>query len=392
MKQLIILFSILLLSTIAGLYWIKEPGFVMILFHGWQIQTSLVVLGIVIILSVIIISFFYDLLQFFHHFPKKIIQFFKFLISLRNSRQLRLGLQAYFQENWQEAVKHFSHSSSSIPWVIDLIAAQAAQNQGNLKARDQYLTLATVHEPKACDTILLFQANLQFQQGQYEQCQASLQRFIDDHPSVPAYWYDLQCKIHQQFKEYSKGLQLLKKHRHLQKNHPFYDEAYKTFLMACLKQYLNHQEFEKAYQELRDCPKTLKDHDDLLILCAPFLIQKAAYTKFINQWIKKSIKLRKQPIAILKLLEKLPTDPQWLKILNELSEENHPSEEFYLYLAKIKSKHQLWGTAIQDIEKSLKIKETPEGYSTLAKIYLELQQTSNALNAMQKAIYFQQVD
>jgi HemY protein len=392
MRQLWTIFFIIFLSIVAGMELMKEPGYVMILFHGWQIQTSLVIISLMLVASILAFVFFFDILNFLLHIPKKIKHIYQLLIGMRQTQQLRMGLQAYFQEDWLNAMKRFSHTSASVPWIVDLMAAQAAQNQGFTEQRDKYLHMASLQEPKARDTILLFQANLQYQQGQYEQCQASLKNFATQNKNIPAQWYWLQCKLYRQFKEFEKGLNLLKDHPYLQKSNAKYFEFYKLFLMACLKQYFKNQEFEKAYQELKKLPKKLKDDDDLLILCAPHLIKDKAYAKFINQWIEKSIKIESNQLAILKLLEKLPKDPLWLKVLDKLSSQGQHDSQFYLYLAKIKCKHQLWGSAIQDVEKSLALKKTPEGYSTLAKIYLELQQTSNALNAMQNAIHFEYED
>lgn len=389
MKGLWTIFFIVFLSIVAGMQLMHEPGYVMILFHGWQLQTSLVMLCLLLVTTLLGFIFFFDILKLIINIPKKIAKLYHALIGMRQTQQLRMGLQAYFQEDWLNAMKRFSHTSSSVPWIVDLMAAQAAQNQGFTEQRDKYLHMASIHEPKARDTILLFQANLQYQQEQYEQCQASLKTFASQNKNIPAQWYWLQLKLHRHFKEYQQGLNLLQDHPYLQKAHAKYFDFYKLFLMACLKQYFKSQAFEKAYQELKKLPKKLKDDHDLLIFCAPYLIKDKAYAKFINQWLEKSIKIESHQLAILKLLEKLPKDPQWLKILDKLSTQGQHDAQFYLYLAKIKCKHQLWGSAIQDVEKSLELKKSPEAYSTLAKIYLELQQTSNALTAMQNAIHFE---
>lgn len=392
MKGLWTIFSIIFLSIIAGMQLLHEPGYVMILFHGWQLQTSLVMLGLLLATVILSSIFFFDILRWTILIPQRIAKLYQALIGMRQTHQLRMGLQAYFEEDWTNAIKCFSHTSSSVPWIVDLIAAQAAQNQGLAEQRDKYLHQASIHEPKARNTILLFQANLQYQQGQYEQCQASLKTFFNQNKIIPAQWYWLQCQLHHHFKEYHKGLNLLQEHAYLQKTHTKYLDFYQLFLKKCLKQYFQDQEFEKAYQELKKIPTKLKDDPELLILCAPYLIKDKAYAKFIKQWIEKSIQIDSSQLAILKLLEKLPKDPKWLKILEQFSTQGHHDAQFYLYLAKIKCKHQLWGSAIHDVEKCLELQKSPEAYSTLAKIYLELQQTTNALQAMQNAIHFENED
>jgi uncharacterized protein HemY len=62
----------------------------------------------------------------------------------------------------------------------------------------------------------------------------------------------------------------------------------------------------------------------------------------------------------------------------------------YWCLAQLKASQKLWGAAIYDLQKSIELQPTARAWSSLAKVYLDLKQTSNALEAMQKALVIEE--
>jgi HemY protein len=386
MKQLLLIFCLIFISVLASTHLIQDAGYVLILFNGWQIQSSLVVALVFITIFLICFHVGFDLLAGIIKLPCNIKKLFKKLIELRQTKHLRQGLEAYYQGDWLSALKKFSHAPTSTPWVVDLIAAQAAQHQGDLEKRDKFLHLASLNEPKARETILLFQANLQYEQGQYEQSQSTLKYLATISKDLPVEWFWLQSRLYLHFKSYESGLNLLKEYQHLKAHTKTYNRYYKKFILPIIHNNLAAGQFEKVYEELKALPKNLKDDIDILSCCAPSMIKQKKYGNFINRWIQKTIKKEKNTNTILRLIEKLPPDSQWLKVFNDIASRVHQDAEFYLLLGKIKTKHQLWGSAIADLQQSLDLKKSSEAYACLAKIYLALQQTSNALEAMQHAL------
>ena len=61
-----------------------------------------------------------------------------------------------------------------------LQAARAAHLQGSDQRRDEWLKLAYEHTPAAANAVLLTQAELQLDRGQYEQALATLRRIDED--------------------------------------------------------------------------------------------------------------------------------------------------------------------------------------------------------------------
>ena len=74
---------------------------------------------------------------------------------------------------------------SETPLLNYLAAARAAQMQGDRERRDGWLRTAGDQEPAAVDAVLLTQAELQLEDGQYVEAQASLNQVRERHPSHP---------------------------------------------------------------------------------------------------------------------------------------------------------------------------------------------------------------
>lgn len=369
---------------------IHDPGYVLILFHGWQIQSTAIVFVYLGFFTLLVLFFGVKILTMFWRIPKVIRHLFKKLQHLRQTKHLRKGLEAYYKGDWVDALKGFSHlPHATTPWMVDLMAAQAAQHQGQLKERDQFLHLAATQEPKARTTILLFQAHLQIEQQQFEQAQATLNYIAQFEPQCPPEWYALQSKLYLEFKEYSKGLSLLQTHHGLKKQIPMYDHLYKKMAIGVLTPYFEQMAYEKAHAFIDKLPQNLKMDMELLEFFAPVLLTQKSYATNIERLIKKALKKETSTKAKLQLISALPANTLWLKTIENIEVTENYDASIYLKLGQIKAKHHLWGAAIEDIQKSIKLQKTPEAYASLAKIYLELRQTSNACQAMEQSLLLQ---
>lgn len=387
------LFGFLLLSGIFAWFshtLIQDPGYVLILFHGWQIQSSVIVFICISLTSILFVFSGFKILNTLIHIPKTIQIWIKKLQQLRQTKHLRQGLEAYYKGDWLDALKGFSSlPHATTPWMVDLMAAEAAQHQGHLKERDQFLHLAAHQEPKARTTILLFQAHLQFEQQQFEQAQATLNHIAQFQKTNPPEWYTLQSKLYLEFKEFQKGLTLLQIHAALKNKIPAYDDLYKNLFIELLTTYFEKQEYEKAFEQINNLPKNLKTDLKLLQFFSPLLITHEKYASSMERLIKKALKKQTEAKAILQLIGLLPENSQWLKWVEKIEIQEKPDADIYLKLGQVKAKYQLWGAAIQDIQQSIAIRKTADAYTSLARIYLALNQTANACQAMQQSLHLQ---
>lgn len=187
MKSLLILALALLLG--AGLMWAAdfEPGFVLLQYGSWSLETSLIVFGVAFILLLVSGYMALRSLVLLKQAPHRISSWQKLQRSKRASEMLTRGLIALEEGRWAEAerilIRHAAHSHT--PLLHYLAAARAAQKQNASDRRDSYLSLA--HQTTAGSDIAVgvVQAELQLAADQKEQALATLQHLRDVAPKHP---------------------------------------------------------------------------------------------------------------------------------------------------------------------------------------------------------------
>lgn len=217
MKQILIAFLIILLSIFWSVGLLKDSGYMLVLFHGWQMETTVVVFVVLLLLSLIITALIIHLMTCILKFPTHIQKTFFKWRQHREKISLDQAIEAFYQEKWDLSLKKIQAHEKHLPWMTDLIAAKAAQAQNKLDVRDHFLHLASVNEPKATDTILLFQAKLQLEKNQLEEAEASLKQIARHSKKLVNHWYWLQLKLYLKRGNYKEGLELLENNKSLEK-------------------------------------------------------------------------------------------------------------------------------------------------------------------------------
>ncbi|MDT8370695.1 MAG: heme biosynthesis HemY N-terminal domain-containing protein [Gammaproteobacteria bacterium] len=187
MKSLFIIALALLLG--AGLIWAAdfEPGFVLLQYGSWSLETSLIVFVFAFILLVVSAYVLLRSLVLLKQAPGRVSSWQKLQRSKRASEMLTRGLIALEEGRWAEAerilIRHVAYSDT--PLLHYLAAARAAQKQNAPERRDNYLSLA--HQTTAGSDIAVgvVQAELQLAADQKEQALATLQHLRDVAPKHP---------------------------------------------------------------------------------------------------------------------------------------------------------------------------------------------------------------
>ena len=187
MKSLIIIALALVLG--AGLIWVAdfEPGFVLLQYGGWSLETSLVIftVGFLIVLMASYITLRSTVLL--KQAPQRLAKWNSEQRHKRAGRALTRGLITLEEGRWAEAerllVRHASNSDT--PLLHYLAAARAAQKQSEPERRDNYLRLAHETTEGADVAVGVVQAELQLATGQKEQALATLQHLREVSPKHP---------------------------------------------------------------------------------------------------------------------------------------------------------------------------------------------------------------
>ncbi len=379
-KHLFIIIVIILSAVSVGVWFTGDPGYILIIFHQWQIQTTLVVTLVFILVLSLFLKFGIQIIQTILGLPNLCIRGWEKWQQLRQQKHMTRGLEAYFQGQWQDSLSQLTHTKQN-PWNVDLLAAQAAQQQGALNTRDQFILTALTNAPQAKESILLFQAQLQIDEKQYEQAQATLNQL----PKHSAQYLWLQLELYHQFNGNEQALQLLKDKRSVLQSNPQYHGFYQLFLKNAISIYLGLDAIDKAIDAYKNAPKALQCDPTILSLLTPALNYYPREQKRLVKQIKKQLN-EKFPESLILILNQLSGQNEWIALL-EKQAKIHPQNHILFYmLGKMKAQQKIWGSAIIDLQRSIELQPTHEAYTELAKLYLELHQTSNALVTMEKAL------
>ena len=384
-KHLIFLTLIAIVTVSLGVYFTGDPGYVLIVFKNWQIQTSLVVILMSLIFAWFLLKFSKELIKLICYLPSKITKRIQAIKRHSKEKQFDKGVQAYFQEQWQDAISQLQNQPSTDMWPVQLLAAEAAQNQGKTSIRDQFIQNALSNSPKAKNSILLFQAKLQFNEQQFEQAQATLNRLPSDFQSQSIPWNILQLKLDEHFHNDEIGLKRLKAKKSLLQHHPQFEELYINFVNHCMKKAIQHQNIDEAYVIYEQAPKELQLSPMLLLTIAPHLEANPKAQKHVFKKIKKTLQ-NKLDNHLLQTIVDLPGYNEWLNFLDKLAE-LHPNHALlFTVIGTLKAKHKLWGSALASLRTSIEIHPTSLAYSEMANIYTQIEQNDEAILAMQKAL------
>jgi HemY protein len=166
-----------LILTLAAVFlvnqWLKSfenPGYVLIGIGTWQMETSLIVflVGLIVIFYVLYLLFRW--LGWVARLPWQLKNRSRNIKFNRSQDALVAGLVGSAEGKWEQAekvlIKHATNSGA--PLVHYLTAAKAAQSRGAYDKRDEYLKKAASHAPETDMVIGLTKAELQFSANQFE--------------------------------------------------------------------------------------------------------------------------------------------------------------------------------------------------------------------------------
>jgi HemY protein len=153
-----------------------DPGYVIIGYGPWTLESSLVVLAGALTLAFIL---FYASIRLVIHamrLPKILRQRGGHRRNRQSQEALITGLIESAEGNWEKAEKTLIRhaADSGVPLINYLTAARAAHSRGAAEQRDEYLKLAHEAVPEAEIAIGLTRAELQLSDKQFDQALESL--------------------------------------------------------------------------------------------------------------------------------------------------------------------------------------------------------------------------
>lgn len=387
MRQLFFIFLVMLGSVSFSHYLLKDPGYILIQFLSWRVESSFIVM--VLAISIIFLALFLSLkiISSILKAPFFLTHVFQAWCKKRQEKRFKQGINAFFKGEWKLALEKLKHKPKRSSWPLDLISAQAAQNQGLIKERDQFLQTAALEAPKERQTILMFQAQLQIAKGQFEQAQATLTHIRHHAKSLSPQWYFLQTEIELHFQNYQQALDMLVTNPMLKRELTSYNHLFKQSILGLGK--INALPDSKTFlQLLKNQNQNLQDDQEILSNLASMIKDDQNARKWLLKKLNTGLKQKPLNLQLLPLLSQMELDTKSFQKYEALLSEQAPSPEIYVTLATMKIKQSLWGSALNDLNHAIKINPSKKAYLLMAEIYLSINQNSNALEAMQHALKY----
>ena len=165
---------------------------------------------VLVFLMVLAFHIFFALLRLAWRAPKSFTGWRSKRANKKADASLGAGYLSLMKGDWRRAEKSLlkKTDASRVPYINYLAAAQAAQEQGKMQQRDDYLAEAYKAAPNERLAIGLTKARLHQSAGQYDQAAATLQDIVDIGHKNPQFTAMLM-QTHQQLGNWEKAVALL---------------------------------------------------------------------------------------------------------------------------------------------------------------------------------------
>tara|TARA_R110002096_G_scaffold246654_9_gene438958 strand:- start:4769 stop:5986 length:1218 start_codon:yes stop_codon:yes gene_type:complete len=366
MKLILIIIVALVIASGLAYQVHLDPGYVLLSYDTWSVETSLAVL--LFLLFVLFIGFHLSLrfLLAVKHAPKSISQWHHLRQRSRSMAVLNRGLLDSAEGNWQRAEKLLIKSAqrSETPLLNYLTAAHAAQSLGAYDRRDTYLLQAGDTLPEHIHAIHLTRAKLQLAAAQYEQALASLQQLKVATPKHPIV-LTLLMQSYAHLKDWQALYELLPA---IKKNRDIDDSQWLAFEQKALQHLLSEPTNQGAIESVwQNLDKKQKLQPDYLV---PYINCLHASKQYLlaEEWLVKALNQQAHP-DLLNAYSQLAIEPnKKTKQLEKWLKSAVNNTDILNALATQCLEQKLWGKATYYLEQSLSVTPTRAAYFLFGKL------------------------
>ncbi len=379
MKKLILFFIVLILAVFLGSLMYLDPGYVLISYKTWTIETTLWAMILAILVIYLILHFISSLWRGTRSLTRHVQRWSK-QKNMEKSRNLANNGVILWQEGKlpqaeRQLIKAAKYNAAS--FIDYVIAAHIAQQQKQYHKRDAYLHRAQKSAKGSETAINLTKVRFQLEANQLEQALATLMHVMKSAPRHP-YVLKLLTQTYTQLHEWRK-LQLLLPKLHKLKAIPIaeLEQIEQLTYIALLASTQDAEALNKIWETI---PRQLQKNHELILAYAKTALQypeqHPEIEKLLRSTLNRSWDLRFLSIyaridnTASCLSKHLKTTENWLK--------QHDDPVLFLCLGQVCKKLQLWGKAKKYLETSLSLDQNNSiAYCELG----QLQETMGNQNA-----------
>jgi HemY protein len=366
----------------------EDPGFILVKYADYKIETTLAFGIIAVAVATVLIHFLFKLLMGVWHIPRAVKKQSQGRRFSKSRKLLNQGLidlaEGHYDKAEANLVKMVDYSES--PLLHYLAAARAAQLQGRYQERDKYLKAAHEARPEAEFAIGVTQAELQLAHQQTEESLATLTHLRGIAPRHD-HVLRLLARVYLELEDWSSLIEILpdvQKKKLLSERlmQTMETKTYQGFLAAAGN---NQQALEKAWHKI---PKTAHTDANLVVYYINLSNQAASSSSNTEQLIVRSLsqKWDNRLIEAYGLFRASDPNAQ-LKQAEKWLDDYAKNEYLLLALGQICIRAKLWGKAQSYLEASIGVRATPANCLVLAELLSDhLQQKEKASEYYQKGL------
>ncbi len=368
-KLVVGILSLAVIVLAAILFVQKDPGFVLVKYGDFSVETSLAFGIIAVAIAALLIHFIFRVLMSIWNLPGAVKRQSKSRRYDKSRRLLNQGLidlaEGRFDQAESNLVKLVEYSES--PLVHYLAAARAAQLQGKHDERDSYLKAAHEARPEAEMAIGVTQAELQLAHQQLEQSLATLTHLRGIAPRHN-HVLRLLARVYFELEDWQSLVELLpdiRKKKLLKESilKNMEGKSYRGFLAAAKG---NQQALEKAWAKI---PKASQTDADLILYYIKLSNRASSNSSSVEQLIIKSLdqKWDNRLVEAYGLFKAIDPNQQ-LRRTEKWLGDYAKNEYLLLALGRICIRARLWGKAQSYLEASIGVNAMAASCLVLAKL------------------------
>ena len=388
LKLLLVLLFLALVGLGAVLLVRDDPGFVLLRYRDYSVETTLAFALAALI--VIVVAFYYcvRLLHGVWRLPRSMRRLSQDRRFSKARRQLNQGLIDLAEGRFEQAENHLVRlvDSSDSPLVHYLAAARAAQLQGKHDARDAYLKAAHEARPDAELAIGVTQAELQLAHHQTEQALATLMHL---HGIAPRHNYVtmLLARAYYELEDWQALVEILPdvRRKKLVKEAKLVEMEVAGYCGILELATSSQSSFDNAWNKI---PKALQADARMIHLYLDLMAEQGWQSSKAEQLVLKSLDKQWDDglIEVYGRFQAKDANAQLARVEKWLDEFGH-NENLLLALGRIAMRARLWGKAQGYLEASIGAKATPAACLALAELFeQQLQQRDKAAEYYQRGL------
>lgn len=357
MKFGILVVAALVVGALGAHFLQEDPGYVVISFRGYVIEMSVPVLLVLILLA---ITLAWLVVRAFR-VPRKLGEAAGRYRSGRAGERLTRGMIEVAEGNLAKGERLLTRSAvkSDSPLANYLQAARAAHLLGQYERRDHWLREAYEMTPQAASAVLLTQAELQLDQGQYEQALATLRRLEEQVPNH-SHALNLLGRLYYRLEDWQQLEALLPRLRkHGRMDGALLDRWSVRVYAEKLAAAEDAAGVEAAWQSI---PKNLRS--DVVLLEARYaaLIRTGQHEAAEKEIVRELKREWRGPLVRLFGVIEGPDPARQLRRAEDWLK-GHPDDvNLLLAAARLCLRNELWGKARSYLETVISLQPSPEAY------------------------------